>query len=84
MKNKGMLIATAAAALILTGGVVAMSADEKAGGDVKCTGINACKGHGSCAGAGNECKGKNGCKGKGVSMVKSTDDCTKQGGKVIQ
>ena len=82
--NKGMLIATAAAALILARGVVAMAADEKAGGEVKCTGINACKGHGTCAGAGNECAGKNSCKGKGVSMVKTADECTKQGGKVLQ
>ena len=84
MRNKGMLIASAAAALILTSGVVGRAAGEKAGGDVKCTGLNACKGQGSCAGAGNECKGKNGCKGKGITKVSSADECTKKGGKVVE
>lgn len=79
----GMLIASAAAALILAGDVTAR-ADEKMGGDVHCAGINACKGQGSCAGADNSCKGKNGCKGKGFVNVSSAEECTKKGGKVIE
>jgi hypothetical protein len=81
--GKGMLIASAAAALILAGNVTAR-AGEKTGGDVHCAGINACKGQGSCAGADNACKGKNGCKGKGFVDVSSADECAKKGGKVVE
>ncbi len=80
--RKGMLIASAAAALILAGNVVARAAD-KAGGGVECAGVNACKGKGSCKGAENACKGKNECKGKGFVDMSSADECTKAGGKVI-
>ena len=62
-KNKGLLIASAAAGLILAGSVAAQATehDKKAGGEVPCAGINACKGKGSCAGgsSGNACAGKN-------------------------
>lgn len=81
-KTKGMLVATAAAALFLSGAVTAR-AEEKAGGDqVVCDGINACKGQGSCAGAGHACAGKNGCKGQGHTKT-SAADCTAKGGKVV-
>ena len=81
MNSRGMVIASAAAVLFLTGAVTAR-AEEKAGGDqVRCAGINACKGHGGCASAHNECKGKNGCKGQGISMT-SAADCKSQGGTV--
>ena len=81
MNSGSMLIASAAAALLITGAVTAR-ADEKVGGDqVRCAGINACKGHGACASAHNECKGKNGCKGQGISMT-SASDCKSQGGTV--
>lgn len=84
--NKGLLIASAAAGLILAGTIVANAAEEKTGGEVSCAGINACKGQGSCAGGagGNSCAGKNACKGKGVSMVSSAADCTAKGGKVVE
>ena len=83
MSTKGILIATAAATLFLSGAGLAR-ADEKMGGDeVRCAGINACKGQGSCAGAGNSCQGKNACKGQGVVDTKSAEECTKQGGKVV-
>ena len=81
--GKGMLIASAAAALILAGTVRA-HADEKACGEVHCAGINACKGQGACAGASNSCKGKNECKGKGFVNVSSADECAKKGGKVVE
>jgi len=79
--NTGVLIASAAAALLLTGALSAR-ADEKAGGDkVHCGGVNACKGQGACAGGGHACAGKNACKGQ--SFVETTkDDCAKQGGKL--
>lgn len=80
-KKMGILIAGAAAGLILSGAVSAR-ADEKAGGDVYCSGVNACKGKGACAAAGNSCAGENGCKGKGI--VKSTEkECKEKGGKVV-
>src|SRR2546422_8049957 len=41
-----------AASLILTGDVLAR-AEDKAGVEVQCAGINSCKGKGSCAGASN-------------------------------
>jgi len=80
--RRGMLIASAAAALILSGEVVARAADT-AGGEVHCAGINACKGKGSCAGAENACKAKNDCKGKGYVDVGSAEECKKAGCKVI-
>ena len=81
--GRGMLIASAAAALVLAGNVVARAAD-KTGSEVHCAGINACKGQGSCAGAENSCKGKNTCKGKGYVDLSSADECAKKGGKVIE
>jgi hypothetical protein len=82
-RTNGKLIASAAAALILSGAVLAR-ADEKSGGEmIHCAGVNACKGQGSCAGAGNSCAGQNSCKGKGV-LDMSKEDCVKKGGKVLQ
>ena len=82
-KTKGILIASAAAALFLSGAVTAR-AEEKTGGDqVSCTGVNACKGQGTCAGAGNSCTGQNACKGKGVLKMSSAD-CKAKGGKVVE
>jgi len=81
--GRGRLIASAAAALLLSGGVVARAA-ENAGGEVHCAGVNACKGQGSCAGADNSCKGKNACKGKGFVNLSSADECMKKGGKVVE
>jgi hypothetical protein len=81
-KTTGFLIASAAAALVLTGAVSARAEETKTGGDVYCSGINSCKGAGACAGAGHACAGKNGCKGEGI--VKSTQkECTEKGGKVV-
>lgn len=83
--NRGLLIATAAAGLIIAGAVTARAEEGKKGGSmVHCAGINACKGQGSCAGAGNACAGKNECKGKGVTDVSSADECAKKGGKIVE
>jgi uncharacterized membrane protein len=82
-KTKGILIASAAAALFLSGAVTAR-AEEKTGGDqVSCAGVNSCKGQGTCAGAGNSCTGQNACKGKGVLKM-SAADCKAKGGKVVE
>jgi hypothetical protein len=81
MNPKSMLIASAAAALFLSGAAVARAGDEKAGREVLCAGINACKGQGACAGAHNACAGANGCAGQGV--VKTTaEECKQKGGTV--
>ena len=82
MGKRGMLIASAAASLILTGDVLAR-AEDKAGVEVHCAGINSSKGKGSCAGASNACKAQNECKGKGYVDVSSAEKCAKAGGKVI-
>ena len=53
--RRGMLIASAAAALVLAGNVVARAAD-KTGGGVECAGVNACKGKGYVdVGSADEC-----------------------------
>lgn len=80
--GKGLMVATAVAALVV-GGDLAAQAQTKAGGDtVKCTGINECKGKGGCKSAMNDCKGKNECKGKSFMETKSAAECTQKGGKV--
>jgi len=77
-KRSGATIAAAAAAMMISGAVVApVSAAEK--GDVHCYNVNACKGKTGCATASNACKGQNACKGKGwVAMSK--DACDAIGG----
>ena len=88
-KTTGLAIASAAAALLLSGcnsnpsmdKMDKMSKMDKKEAAVHCSGVNACKGHGACATAGHDCKGKNACKGKGwVPMSK--DECMAKGGKV--
>ena len=60
MNTKGLLIASAAAMLFLSGAVSAR-AEEKAGGDqVICDGINACKGQGHTKTTAADCKAKGG------------------------
>lgn len=80
--NTGVLIASAAAALLLSGSLSAR-AEEKAGGDtVHCSGVNACKGQGACAGGGHACAGKNACKGQGWVDL-SAADCKAKGGQPV-
>ena len=81
--KKGVLMASAAAALILSGAVVARAEGDKAADKVHCAGVNACKGQGACAGGGHDCAGKNGCKGQGWVESDSAADCAKKGGKVV-
>ena len=83
-KLSGVALATAAAALVLSG--CASNAGSTGGATktakVHCSGINACKGHSACQTATSACKGQNSCKGKGwVSTTKA--ECDAKGGKVI-
>lgn len=87
-KTSGIALATAAAALMLSGcgsnPAEKMMSKSMAKSEMKvhCSGVNSCKGHGECATAKHSCKGKNSCKGHGwVSMSK--DDCSAKGGKVV-
>ncbi|MGH7820185.1 MAG: BufA2 family periplasmic bufferin-type metallophore [Candidatus Binatia bacterium] len=78
---QGALMATAVAALFLSGPVMAQEegAEKK---EIKCTGANACKGQGACSGAGHECAGKNECKGKGWIKAATEAECKEKGGTV--
>jgi hypothetical protein len=79
--GKGIVIATAVAAMVAAGSVTAM-AQDKARMNVKCAGLNECKGKGGCKSAQNDCKGKNACKGKGFVEVSSSQECAQKGGTV--
>ena len=79
--KSGATLATAAAALMLSGTVATFTAPSSAvaADQVKCFGVNACKGQGACKTAKNDCKGQNACKGQGfVQMTKA--ECDDQGG----
>ena len=83
-KASGVAIATAAAALFLSGMTgVAVAAEGAASADVHCYGVNACKGKTACKTASNACKGQNSCKGKGwISM--GAKACADKGGKTSE
>ena len=81
--GKGLMIATAVAALALGGELTAMAQDKAKAEPVKCAGLNDCKGNGACKSAMNDCKGKNGCKGKGFVETNTTKECGDKGGKVL-
>ncbi len=53
---------------------------------MKCAGINSCGGKGECAAVdgSHECAGKNSCKGKGWLHSDSAEECTSQGGTVLE
>ncbi len=82
MNGKGLMVASAAAALFLGGAVAAQPARAEGGDQVVCFGINSCKGTGSCHTAKNECAGKNGCKGQGNTETTAAD-CTAKGGTIV-
>jgi hypothetical protein len=83
MTTKGVVLASAVASLFSGAAFAAdQMKDSKAGGDVKCEGVNECKGKGGCASASHDCSGKNGCKGQ--SFMKMTEkDCKAKGGKIV-
>jgi len=74
-KVAGIAIATAAAAMFLTGcqspGSGVFQSADSSSASMKCFGSNACKGQGECKTAMNACKGQNACKGHG--FVKMTE-----------
>ena len=73
MKAKSFILASAAAALFVSGGAVTATADSHET-KVKCEGANSCKGQSACKTAENDCAGHNGCKGKGFVMV-TQEEC---------
>lgn len=80
MNRKSFLLASAAAALFVTGGADLASAEHHEGSEAKihCDGVNGCKGKSDCATADNECKGMNSCKGKGfLSLTQAECDAAK-------
>ena len=78
----GALIAAAAAAMALSGNVLAGTASVSADDSVHCAGINSCKGTGACKTAENACKGQNACKGHGFLPSKASE-CLSKGGKIV-
>jgi len=83
-KTTGVLLATAAAALFMSGPVAAQDKGGAQEATVHCGGINACKGKSECKTATNACKGQNSCKGKGFVSVASKKVCEDQGGTVLE
>ena len=79
-KTSGALLATAAAALLLSGAVAPLTVHAE-DAKVQCLGVNACKGKSDCATASNACKGQNACKGKGMQAMTEAD-CKAAGGTV--
>lgn len=78
---KGLVLATAAAALLASGFVATAATTDNA--KVKCLGANKCKGLSECSVPHHTCKGKNSCKGKGWATEESAEACTKAGGTVM-
>lgn len=83
-KAVGTTVATAAAALFLSGAALTLAPSAAKADGVKCMGANACKGASECKSASNECKGMNACKGKGWITVGSAKDCADHGGMVAK
>ncbi len=88
-----MMLATSAAALVLSGCAThsnhsdkeAMAKDsmtKAGGGNVHCAGINSCKGTSECKTATSSCKGLNECAGHGY-ITTSAAECSAKGGKAI-
>ncbi len=85
MKLRGIVVASAALGLMAGGAVVAQAGHHESG-QVKCAGINSCQGQGACGAmdGSHDCAGKNSCKGKGWVYVNSAEECTDQGGTVLE
>lgn len=80
-KTSGVLLATAAAALFMSGALVAQEEDGAEEAKIHCGGINACKGASECKTATNACKAQNECKGQGIVST-TKEDCESQKGTV--
>lgn len=85
-KLSGAAIATAAAALLLSGCAMDGSYSGMGMGTktatVHCAGVNSCKGKTACKTANNACKGQNSCKGSGW-LPMSKADCDAKGGTIV-
>lgn len=84
--QQGLFVAATAAALFLTGNVMAADkmGETKQEASVHCSGINSCKGTSECKTATNGCKGQNACKGSGWVTAASAKECTDKGGTVAK
>lgn len=82
-RNK-VLMASAVAGLLVSGGFMPGNAAAAEGDKVHCYGVNKCKGTGECGGKGSSCAGENGCKGQGwISTTK--EECLKmEGGRLTE
>ena len=81
MRARGIVIATAAAALFVAGGAGTAVAGHHEGDEekIKCHGVNECKGQADCKTTQNACKGQAACKGHGFKAMKAAD-CLSTGG----
>lgn len=87
-QSSGLILATAAAALFVSGAALAgggqgTDKNQAKEATVHCSGINACKGKAECKTAHNACAGQNACKGKGHIRV-TKEECDAKGGKVVE
>lgn len=87
---KGLILATATAAIFASTLSFAAGSDTKnaqsstSGKPVKCYGINKCRGKGQCGMPGkNSCAAQNACKGLGWLFLKTEKDCKDKGGKAV-
>ncbi|MDP3333061.1 MAG: hypothetical protein Q8Q40_02020 [Methylococcaceae bacterium] len=76
--TSGLILATAAAALFISGSAMAAEQGATQEAKVNCGGINACKGQSATS----ACNGLNACKGQGVNTV-TKKECDEKGGKVL-
>ncbi len=81
-KLSGVALASAAAALLLTGMTTGIASAEEKVAEVKCSGINSCKGKSACGTATTACAGQNSCKGQGWIKT-SAKECAEKGGTVM-
>ena len=72
MSKKSFVLASAAAALFVSGHASAESHEDEA--KVECQGVNSCKGQSACKTAESACAGKNECAGKGFLKL-TQEEC---------
>jgi hypothetical protein len=80
---RGLMLATAAAALFTSGATFAAEHAGATEAKVHCSGVNSCKGTSDCKTAQNACKGQNSCKGVGYQAMTKAE-CDAKGGKVVE
>lgn len=81
--RKGVILATAAAALLVATNGFAADNSPSHEKPVKCNGVNSCRGRSQCGVKGkNACAGQNSCKGQGWLYMKNEQECKSKGGAV--